>query len=162
METRFSINGSKKPLQIDESSLSVNGFLRAVVENRFEVEGMRVSETVMEVYSRFSLAELIWLHTCRGYVVTTAANGRLGVRIFSSQPFDVVITDVIMPEMEGIETIINLKKNTPSVKIIAMSGGSINSSTEYLDIARQLGAAKTFDRPLQRSILLVAVAELSS
>lgn len=52
METRFSITGSKKPFQIDESSLSVNGFLRAVVENRFEVEGMRVSETVMDVYSR--------------------------------------------------------------------------------------------------------------
>lgn len=97
-----------------------------------------------------------------GYVVTAAANGRLGVRSFSSQPFDVVITDLIMPEMEGIETIISLKKNNPHVKIIAMSGGGINSPTEYLDLARQLGAAKTFAKPLQRSMLLEAVAELSS
>jgi len=52
METRFFITGSKKPFQIDHSSLSVNGFLRAVVENRFELEGMRVSETLMEVYSQ--------------------------------------------------------------------------------------------------------------
>lgn len=52
METRFAITASTKPFQIDESSLSVNGLLRAVVENRFEVEGMLVSETIGEVYSQ--------------------------------------------------------------------------------------------------------------
>lgn len=97
-----------------------------------------------------------------GYSVTVAANGRLGVRSFGSQPFDVVITDLIMPEMEGIETIISLKKDRPDVKIIAMSGGGINSPAEYLDIARQLGAAKTLAKPLHRAVLLEAVAELSA
>lgn len=97
-----------------------------------------------------------------GYQVTTAANGRIGIREYHNQTFDVVITDLIMPEMEGLETIMSLKRENPQVKIIAMSGGGLNTPDEYLDIAMKLGAAKTFEKPLRRQVLLDAVAELTS
>lgn len=97
-----------------------------------------------------------------GYAVTTADNGRVGVRNYHSSLYDVVITDLIMPDMEGIETIISLRKNHPGVKIIAMSGGGINDSADYLKLARQLGAHRTFAKPIPRQDLLEAVAELIS
>ena len=97
-----------------------------------------------------------------GYSVTTAADGRQGLRAYKSQKFDVVITDLIMPEMEGMETIISLRKTNPKVKIIAMSGGGLNNPEGYLDVARKLGAQKTFEKPFQREELLEAVEELTS
>ena len=97
-----------------------------------------------------------------GYQVTTASNGRIGLREYNNQAFDVVITDLIMPDMEGMETIISLKKDNPDVKIIAMSGGGLNNPDEYLDVARKLGAIKAFEKPLRRQVLLDAVAELIS
>jgi DNA-binding NtrC family response regulator len=97
-----------------------------------------------------------------GYQVTTASNGRIGIREYHNQVFDVVITDLIMPEMEGMETIMSLKKDNPQVKIIAMSGGGLNNPDQYLEVAKKLGAAKTFEKPLRRQVLLEAVAELTS
>ena len=97
-----------------------------------------------------------------GYQVTTASDGRIGIREYSNQAFDVVITDLIMPDMEGMETIITLKKDNPDVKIIAMSGGGLNDPDGYLDVAKKLGAIKAFEKPLCRQVLLDAIAELVS
>jgi CheY-like chemotaxis protein len=98
----------------------------------------------------------------KGYTVATASNGRIGIQAYREKSFDVVITDLIMPEMEGLETIINLRKDDPGVKIIAISGGGLNMPEDYLEMARGLGAAKTFSKPIDRSGLFAAVEELVS
>lgn len=95
-----------------------------------------------------------------GYEVATAPNGRIGINLYQSNPFDVVITDLIMPDMEGIETITHLRKSHPGVKVIAISGGGRNKPDEYLHMAEKLGAARTFAKPVNRQQLLKAVEEL--
>ncbi len=95
-----------------------------------------------------------------GYEVATASNGRIGIQLFQGKPFDVVITDLIMPEMEGIETISKLRKDNPDVKIIAISGGGRNNSDDYLHLAEKIGATRTFAKPVDRNELLKAVKEL--
>jgi CheY-like chemotaxis protein len=95
-----------------------------------------------------------------GYDVATAANGRIGIQLYRDNPFDVVVTDLIMPDMEGIETITHLRKNHPGVKIIAISGGGRNRPDDYLHLAQKLGAARTFSKPVDRQELLDAVQQL--
>lgn len=95
-----------------------------------------------------------------GYEVGTAANGRIGLQLYQCKPFDVVITDLIMPDMEGIETISELRKNDPNAKVIAISGGGRNSPDDYLHLAKKLGADRTFPKPVDRNELLAAVRDL--
>lgn len=95
-----------------------------------------------------------------GYEVAVASNGRIGVQMYDSNPFDVVITDLIMPDMEGIETITHLRKSNPDIKIIAISGGGRNNPQGYLFLAEKLGAACTFTKPVDRKELLNAVEGL--
>lgn len=95
-----------------------------------------------------------------GYEVGTASNGRIGVQLYQSKPYDVVITDLIMPDMEGIETISLLKKDHPQAKIIAISGGGRNSADDYLHLAEKLGAVRTFPKPVDRAELIEAVKNL--
>jgi DNA-binding response OmpR family regulator len=95
-----------------------------------------------------------------GYEVTTASNGRVGLQLYHRKSFDVVITDLIMPEMEGIETITSLRKSNPKVQVIAISGGGRHRPEDYLEIAQKLGAKKTFTKPLDRQKLVAAVQEL--
>ncbi|MCJ8501903.1 response regulator [Desulfatitalea alkaliphila] len=100
-----------------------------------------------------------------GYDVAAAANGAEGLKLYESNqqvsaPFEVVITDLIMPEMEGIETITMLRKRNPDVKVIAISGGGRNRPEDYLFLAEKLGADRTFSKPVDRQALLDAVAEL--
>jgi len=97
-----------------------------------------------------------------GYEVATASNGRIGIQLYQSNPFDVVITDLIMPDMEGIETITHLRKTNPAVKVIAISGGGRNRPDDYLHLASKLGAIKTFIKPVDRNALLDAVKDLVS
>lgn len=100
-----------------------------------------------------------------GYEVAAAANGAEGLKLYESNqqvaaPFEVVITDLIMPEMEGIETITMLRKQNPDVKVIAISGGGRNRPEDYLFLAEKLGADRTFSKPVDRKAMLDAVAEL--
>lgn len=94
-----------------------------------------------------------------GITVEEAENGRAAVLRFQENPADVVITDIIMPEQEGIETIIELKRISPTVKIIAISGGGRVGTTDYLEIARDFGAIRTFTKPFDRMKMLEAVYE---
>jgi len=71
------------------------------------------------------------------YHVTEASNGKEGLRLYRENPADLVITDIIMPEKEGIEIIIELKRDYPDVKIIAISGGGRINPEDYLDIAKK-------------------------
>jgi DNA-binding NtrC family response regulator len=103
--------------------------------------------------------------TKAGYSVSLASNGAQGIKLFeqqakSSDRFRVVITDLIMPEMEGIETLTRLRKLDPEVQVIAISGGGRNRPEDYLNLAGKLGAVLTFTKPVDRDALLQAVADI--
>lgn len=96
-----------------------------------------------------------------GYEVTDIPDGRKAVSICRDANIDVVLTDVVMPDQEGIETIRMLRKMKPEVHIIAISGGGrYASSEEYLDIAGTLGADRTFQKPIDLDEVEHAIQEL--
>ncbi len=82
-----------------------------------------------------------------GYQVIQAEDGIKGISAFKKNPVNVVVTDIIMPEKEGMETILELKKINPAVKIIAISGGGRSVPEDYLSIAEYFGAVKSFKKP---------------
>lgn len=92
-----------------------------------------------------------------GYEVVEALDGIEGIRIYRKNPVDLIITDLIMPNKDGIGMIIDLKKEFPGVKIIAMSGGGLNKPEGYLKGAKKLGAACTLTKPIDREEMLRAV-----
>jgi DNA-binding response OmpR family regulator len=95
-----------------------------------------------------------------GYEVVDAANGREALRLHAALPADLVITDLIMPEREGLEIIMELHKRQPALKIIAMSGGGRINARDFLVIAKTFGASRTFTKPFATAELAAAVAEL--
>lgn len=95
-----------------------------------------------------------------GFAVTAVGDGRAGLAAFEIQPVDLVITDLVMPNMEGVETIRALRKLAPHVPIIAISGGGRGSADGYLNIAKILGAALTLEKPLEPADLCAAVTRL--
>lgn len=95
-----------------------------------------------------------------GYSVDDADNGRKGMQIQRRHPADLVITDLIMPEQEGLETISLLKKEFPEVKIVAISGGGRIGPEAYLPAARELGADLVFSKPFDVKEFVSAVREL--
>lgn len=95
-----------------------------------------------------------------GYTVLTAADGKQGLRACEKNPIDLVITDVVMPEVEGLEVIMSLKKSYPTIKIIAISGGARIQPGDYLNMAEIFGAQRTFTKPFERQAMLDAVKEL--
>ena len=92
-----------------------------------------------------------------GYEVVEASDGVAGIKIYRQNPVDLIITDLIMPNKDGIGMIIDLKKEFPDVKIIAMSGGGLNKPEGYLKGAKKLGAACTLTKPIDREEMLRAV-----
>ena len=97
-----------------------------------------------------------------GYDVLEAANGKEGMLIISSEPeIDLVITDLIMPEKEGIETIREIKQDYSHIRILAISGGGKIDAQNYLAIAKGMGADLTLSKPFVKQDLLKAVQELS-
>ena len=95
-----------------------------------------------------------------GYEVAEAPDGIEGIRIYRQNPADLIITDLIMPNKDGIGVIIELKKEFPNVKIIAMSGGGLNKPEGYLKGAKKLGAACTLTKPIDRGEMLRAIKEV--
>jgi len=88
-----------------------------------------------------------------GYQVCEAANGRQGLERFHAQPTDLVITDLEMPEMNGLDVILELTRTFLNVKVIAMSG----VSSDDLQKAKLLGARHTLSKPLDLQALLRVV-----
>ena len=97
-----------------------------------------------------------------GYGVVEAADGNEGIERMRTEPIDLVVTDVIMPEKEGIETIIELQRDFPHVKIIAISGGGRIGAQHVLTAAKSFGANKTLAKPFGNEALLEAIEELIS
>ena len=95
-----------------------------------------------------------------GYEVVEAPDGVEGIKVYRQNPADLIITDLIMPNKDGIGMIIDLKKEFPDVKIIAMSGGGLNKPDGYLKGAKKLGAACTLTKPIDREKMLQAVRDI--
>jgi DNA-binding response OmpR family regulator len=95
-----------------------------------------------------------------GYEVVVAHNGREGVADYEAMSIALVITDILMPEQEGLETIALLRRINPQLKIIAMSGGGQTGRLDFLYVAATLGVQRTLHKPFTRQELLEAVGDL--
>ncbi len=93
-----------------------------------------------------------------GHEVVLAADGGAGMAALKQESADLVITDIIMPNREGIETIIALRRRHRGVKIIAMSGGGRLGDADMLAIAARLGASDTISKPFTSDQLIARVA----
>jgi CheY-like chemotaxis protein len=97
-----------------------------------------------------------------GHEVSLAGNGREGLeRLIEVRPA-IVITDVFMPDKDGVETIIALKKAHPGIKIIAMSGGGRVGNLDFLQLAERVGADKVLQKPIRMAALLEGVTQLAA
>ena len=95
-----------------------------------------------------------------GYEVMAARDGNVALKLHSANPANLIITDIIMPEKEGLETIIEFRRRYQGVKIVAISGGGKIEADQYLDTAKALGAQKTFSKPFDLEELLESVRGL--
>ena len=98
----------------------------------------------------------------QGYAVREASNGEEALRMTREAPSPLVITDLIMPEKEGLETIMELRKQYPDTKIIAISGGGAAGDMNFLEAAGKLGAQATLQKPFELSHLFSTVKSLLS
>lgn len=103
---------------------------------------------------RLALARIL---ISSGFNVVQAADGDEGLQLYRSQEFDLVITDLIMPDKEGIQIIRELRKENSKIRIIAMSAGGRGGATDYLKWARLMGAKQCLSKPIKREELLNAV-----
>ncbi len=94
-----------------------------------------------------------------GHSVLEAANGAEGLRLIEAGGIEVVVTDLLMPEMDGIEVIFNVRKQYPSLKVIAISGGGQLPPEGYLKIAQRGGARRILMKPFKLEELLQAVKD---
>jgi two-component system response regulator (stage 0 sporulation protein F) len=90
-----------------------------------------------------------------GYEVTAAANGRQGLERYRQRPTDLVITDMLMPELNGLDMLLDLTCEFLHAKVIAISGAGGDEND--LDVAKFLGARRTFQKPFSMPQLLAAV-----
>ena len=102
---------------------------------------------------------LRWFRNC-GIEAAGAANGAQALALQRAQPASVIVTDIFMPEMEGIETIHGLRREFPEAAIIAMSGRDPRMKFDVFGVAREVGAARTFKKPFRFEELVAAVREL--
>ncbi|MBU1567041.1 MAG: response regulator [Proteobacteria bacterium] len=95
-----------------------------------------------------------------GYEVSVAVNGQEGLEIFRRQPCDLVITDMVMPVKDGLQTILELRKEAPDLPVIAISGGGTISKERYLTVAGYLERVITLAKPFSVEAVVNAVAGL--
>lgn len=93
-----------------------------------------------------------------GHETRFAADGRQGMAQFASFQPDLVITDMLMPEKEGVETIAELRKLRPNLPIIAISGGGRVGNMSFLKMAERFGATRTIAKPFSAADLMAALA----
>ena len=97
--------------------------------------------------------------TIEGYKILTASDGRKGLRVYHDHLVDLVITDVLMPELDGLEVVRTLRRLDPTMPIIAMSGGG-NRDLDFLIEAKEFGATRTISKPFRLEKLVVMVHDL--
>jgi CheY-like chemotaxis protein len=94
------------------------------------------------------------------YEFAEASNGLEAQALLEKEPFDLIISDVIMPDCDGIELVMAIRRKLPDIKVIVMSGGGRVRAGHYLDLANKLGAARVFEKPFDTAALRQAVKEL--
>ncbi|MEO8071490.1 MAG: response regulator [Acidobacteriota bacterium] len=95
-----------------------------------------------------------------GYDVEDASDGAGALQAYRQRPRDLVITDLVMPGQEGLETIRALRALDANVRIIAMSGGGLGRADDYLNLARRLGATRVLTKPFSGAEIVALVAEV--
>ncbi len=103
-------------------------------------------------------ATLVAILEGAGYAVTEANDGHHGLAIFDTVQPDLVITDIVMPEVEGIETIRQMRLKAPTLPILAISGGGRGTAPDYLRMAQRLGATDVLAKPFEADDLVAVVA----
>lgn len=112
------------------------------------------NELVLDVLSDLLMDE--------GHEVKTAVEGRRGLALLADFTADIVITDILMPGQEGIETIQELRAKNPEIKIVAISGGGTRYGVSFLEMAEKLGAHATLGKPIDATELAALVQRLTS
>jgi DNA-binding NtrC family response regulator len=92
-----------------------------------------------------------------GHQVIEARDGNEALKSCQGETLDLVLTDLVMPDKEGLETIVDIKKKYPALPVIAMSGGGRNSPQSYLDLATRLGAASVLAKPFSLQEMATAI-----
>jgi CheY-like chemotaxis protein len=95
-----------------------------------------------------------------GYETHEADNGRTALNCLREAPVDLILTDILMPEMEGIELILSLRRSLPTLPIIAMSGGGRATPEGYLKLSQDSGATSILTKPFEIEQLLATVSAL--
>ncbi len=96
----------------------------------------------------------------KNFDVLVANSGADGISIFNKGEIDLVVTDIVMPDIGGLEVIRILKNTDKNVKIIAMSGGALINSGTYLTMAKQLGAKYAFQKPFDLNEFMTAIISM--
>ena len=96
----------------------------------------------------------------KGYNVETAKNGKEDKTLYQNKTYDVIITDIIMPDVDGYEVILDLRRLNMSDRTIAVSGGGRTSAEDYLMTAQHFDAAATFNKPVDLQALRAKVEEI--
>jgi CheY-like chemotaxis protein len=94
-----------------------------------------------------------------GYTIFEASDGRQGMKQLEHSPVDVILLDMFMPDKDGLETIMELRRTHPGSRIIAMSGGGFKGKVDVLHVAKKLGVRRTLAKPFTREQLLDALRE---
>lgn len=95
-----------------------------------------------------------------GYEVVEAVNGHQGVELFSAQPCDLVITDMVMPVKDGLKTILEIREMVPDLPVIAVSGGGAISKERYLAVAGYIEGVVAIAKPFSRQQIVESVRQL--
>ncbi len=96
----------------------------------------------------------------KGYEVDTATNGKEGKKLYQNKQYDAIITDIIMPDIDGYEVILDLRRMGMSDRTIAVSGGGRTAAEDYLDTAKHFDVAATFNKPVDLQALRAKVEEI--
>jgi len=97
-----------------------------------------------------------------GHAVTVGRDGREAIRVCEQAVPDLLLIDIIMPDKEGVETIIDVRKRWPDLPIVAMSGGGRRDASDFLHVARKLGADATIEKPFTGEALTAVIGKLLS
>jgi CheY-like chemotaxis protein len=126
---------------------------QAPVARRLEV---LVADDVEEITKLVAL----WLEEA-GHGVTHASNGREVVRLVKTKPFDLVVTDIVMPEGDGWDAILAINRVRPATRILAISGGGRQMPADAcLRVAKGVGADRVLKKPFHRAQLMEAVEQI--
>ncbi|MGV3757607.1 MAG: response regulator transcription factor [Verrucomicrobiota bacterium] len=114
---------------------------------------------VIDDNDAFRTTICLWLKH-HGYEVTQAANGKEGMEMLAKSAPDIILTDILMPEQDGLETIQAVRKQHPDLRIVAMSGGMLDGRVDFLPIAAKFGADHVMPKPFSGSELLLVLEKV--